>query len=503
MKDLKPTFNYSSFRSHRLSKIVWYIMPKFLLHLLACSMAKISGLEIVRSVVKGNYGYITKIFQKIIALINLGFDQNRAYELAASKISISYLKEFILRFAQAMRIGEEAETFFTREYMAFISTFKSNFDRTIVTLHRLSEAHSAMLSSSVLIMAIMVFASMIWGLSQQSIMGTVLAVVGIQFTMAYVFYALSPREHVISHDARPEKLSILMRLSRMTTIILLVVSLTAISINILGVLNMMLTSIAVIGISSLAALIGWLGNKWIVKVKSYDRRFPEFISTVAAGLSSLGSSLKRAMDDLIKIDFGPLNSIIKRMKARLDVDVNEDLCWKLFQSETGSDLIVSHTTIFNEAIKLGAPISKVGESVSNSAITLLDARRKIEEISAFLKGIMLPLQPALYAIMGLVLVIINSFSEVVSSFSQMKLPMVIINAPNGEHLQGVFLMVLTAISIANALILHFANGQTPFIFTYYIGLFLAAGWVAFFATYNFVGGALKSIGLQSIIVGGG
>ena len=503
MKDLKPTFNYSSLKSLGLSKTVWYIMPKFLLHLLACSMAKISSLEIVRSAAKGNYGHITKILQKIIALINLGFDQNRAYELAASKISISYLKDFILRFAQAIRIGEEAEAFFTREYMAFISTFKSRFDRTMVTLHRLSEAHSAILSSSVLIMAIMVFASMIWGLSQQPVMSTVLAVVGVQFTMAYVFYTLSPREHVISHDARPQKLLALMKLSRTVTIMLLIISFTAIGLNILGVLNIMLTSFAVIGIGGLAAFIGWLGNKWITKIKAYDKRFPEFISTVAAGLSSLGSSLKRVMDDLIKIDFGPLNNVIKRMKARLDIDVDENLCWKLFQNETGSDLIVSHTTIFNEAIKLGAPISKVGESVSNSAITLLDIRRRIEEIAAFLKGIMLPLQPALYAIMGLVLVIINSFSEVVSSFSQMELPMIIINIPSGTNLQGVFVMVLTAISIANALILYFVNGQIPFVFTYYAGLFLAAGWATFFATYNFVGEVLKSIGFQSIIIGGG
>ncbi len=503
MKNLKPNFNYSSLKSFRLAKNVWYIMPKFLLHLLACSMAKISSLEIVRSVAKENYGYITKILQKIIALINLGFDQNRAYELTARKISISYLRDFILRFAQAIRIGEEAEAFFTREYTAFISTFKSRFDRTMVTLHRLSEAHSAILSSSILIMAIMVFVSMIWGFSQQIVINLILAVVGVHFTMAYVFYLLSPREHVVSPDARPAKLDALLRSSRMLSMMLLMICFAVLGLHMLGLLNLMLTAFSIIGIGGLAALVGWLGTKWIAKIKSYDKRFPEFISSVAAGLSSLGASLKRVMDDIVKIDFGPLNNLIKRMKARLDIDVDENLCWKLFQNEVGSDLIVSHTAIFNEAIRLGAPISKVGQIVSESAITLLDLRRRIEEILAFLKGIMLPIQSALYAIMGLILVIINSFSEVISQFSEMELPMVVLNIPSSTHLEGLFAIVLTAISIANAAILFFVSGQTPFTFTYYLGLFLAIGWAAYFVTYTFVGEVLKSIGLQSIVIGGG
>lgn len=506
MSPSRPLFQYSSIKSSfgdvRLNKATWYSMPKVLLHFLACSTAKISSLEMIRSLIKGNYGYATKVFKRIIALINMGFEQNRAYELIAKKVPVSFFKDFMLRFSQSIKVGEEAEDFFTREYNAFISTFKSRFDRVMVALHRLSEAHSAMLSSSVLVMAIMVFASMIWGLSQQMILSTIAAIVGIQFIMAYIFYSLSPQDHVVSCDHRLERLESLMAVSRGLGIFSLIISLSSIGLNAIGLLDITTTTLIVVTVSGLAALVGWLGSRWLTKIKNYDKRFPEFMSMVAAGLSTLGTSMKRVIDDVVKVDFGPLNNVIKRMKARLDIDVDEALCWRLFQKETCSDIIASHTTIFIESMKLGAPISKVGSLVSNSAITLLDGRRRIEEISAFLKGIMLPLQPTLYAIVGLVLVIMNSFSEVISQFGRLNLPMPLMIA-GGTNLYGIFVVALSAISIANAMMLYFVNGQSPFTFTFYVGLFLASGWATLFAVHTFVGGLLKSIGLQNVIMGGG
>jgi len=490
----------SSLRHIRTNKTVWHTMPYFLLYLLSCSYADISSLDLVRACNDTSFGEITRIMKKIGSTVNIGIDLSRSCEIIRKDARTPYFRDFLQRFAQIAKMGEDMTEFLSKEYNTFMTMYSSEMERSLTRLKRFTEAYSAILSSSVLIVLILIFTSLIWG-GSLSMVGTTIPLICVLYgVFCLVFYMGSPTVKLISAGPKEPKFERLLNLSKWIGRATIAINIAVGAILYLGLLPPDIVMIAAALAGAPALIVGWLGLRASNKVQAVDERFSEFVTMLATSLSSMGTSMAFAFRDIAKLDFAGLSPFIKRMSGRLELGIDKKLSWKTFQKETSSELVRIHSEAFSEANSHGAPAKEYGPLIANSALFVISLRRRMEETAALMKGIAVPMTPILCAIMGLIMGIISQFVNVFKTFQSQGLSFIFgfSSAESLPVLQSyIYIMILTLI-IVNAFILHEVSGEQDFDMTYYLGMFTLFGWLAYYVCAVGISSYLQGIGLANL-----
>jgi len=487
-----------SLRYARTNKYQWHTMPFFLMHLLACAYADISSLELIRAAAQTKFGSVTRLMKKIGTLVEIGIDLPRSIEITRKEARLPYLRDFLQRLAQVTKIGEDVIAFLNKEYNTFMIMYSSESERSNTRLRRFTEAYSAILSSAALVVLIMIFAGMFWGGGVQLINFTVPAVIMLYAIFAMIFYLGSPVLKLVSREGRSEALSQYLKLDKFAlwgTLILYVCSMTLLIFGFVpGYLGIMLCMF-----SGLPALIvGRLGRAKLNMIGSLDERFPEFIMMLSTSLATMGASIIQSFRDISRLDFGKLSPHIKRMALRLELGISKEVSWSTFKRETSSELMRIHVDAFAQANSYGAPAKLTGPVITNSAIFLLTLRKRVEETAALMKGIAVPMTPILCAIMGLVMAIVETFSDMFIRFQSSGIPTFFAEAlPVSEIVPYIYLLIFT-LSLVNAFIIYEICGEQEFSMSYYLGYFIAAGWLAYFLCLTVVANYLSFIGVSRL-----
>ena len=490
MKDQITSMRYAS-----LNKRTWHTMPFFLVYLLSCSYADISSLELVKTSGSAKFGPISDVMKKIGSLVELGVELTRACEVTRKEAKLPYLRDFLQRFAQIARVGEDMITFLTKEYTSFMIMYTSSTERSLTRLKRFAEAYSAILSSSVLIVLIMIFTGMIWGGGVSMVSYVLPGLLLIYLMFAYVFYTGAPFVKMITQGDRPPSLSKLVGLSKLVTRATLIISLALVTLLCLGIVP---AEIGMLGIalSGLPAfIVGWLGLRYTKKIDAIDERFPDFITMFSTSMSTTGVSLMFAFREISKLDFGKLTSHVKRMRAMLDIGIDKRVTWSTLQKETSSELLRIHTEAFSDAVTYGAMAKNVGPLVSNSSLFVLTMRRRVEETSALLKGMVVPVHPIMCAIMGLIMAIIIQFEQIFTSYQSTGMPMIFVSSIPIPLVSSYIYILVTALTLVNAFIVHEVGGEQDFTLPYYLGILIVTGWLGYYFSFTTISSYLYSIGL--------
>jgi len=480
------------------------MMPFFVLHLLACSYSDISSMDLIKTASNSNFGPITKHLRKVKVLLNLGIDLGRSFELIRNDVKFLYLRDFFQRFAQVAKLGEDLTAFLNKEFNTLMLIYTSAMERSLTRLKRLSEAYSAILSSSCVILLITVFTGIIWGGGMDLLFFMFPCLIIIHLLFAYVFYIYTPIKKIVSIGAINDDIAGIMKFDKSLAKLTILINLL---ITILITLHFLPKEIGLLlatfcGVPAL--IIGVLGQKYQNKIQSYDERFPEFISMLSISLSTIEASLTFAFRDIIKLDFGKLTPFIKRMRMRLDLGLNTKVSWESFRKEISSELIRIHTDTFENAITLGSPAKDIGPLISNSSLYVLSERKRIAEVSALLKGMIIPMHPILCAIMGLIMAIVSLFVSIFQKYQNMNIPVIFVIMPSLSLIESYFYIYIVIMTIVNAFIIYQVEGQTEFALLFNIGLFTLSGWLAYFTSLTFLSSYLQGIGISKIInpVGG-
>jgi flagellar protein FlaJ len=492
LKDQLVSLRYAS-----MNKRTWHTMPFFLLYLLSCSHADISSLELVKTSGKQKFGPISDVMKKIGSLVELGVELTRACEVTRKEAKLPYLRDFLQRFAQIARVGEDMIAFLTKEYNSFMIMYTSNTERSLTRLRRFSEAYSAILSSSVLIVLIMIFTGMIWGGGVNMVTYVLPGLLVIFLVFAYVFYQEAPFVKMITRGDRPKALTGLVHLSNIITRASLIISLVIVALLCLNIIPMELgmISVALAGVPAFA--IGWLGLRYSRRIDAIDERFPDFITMFATSMSTTGVSLMFAFRDISKLDFGKLTTHIRRMRAMLDIGIDKKVSWGTMQKETASELLRIHTDAFSDAVTYGAMAKNIGPLVSNSSLFVLTMRRRIEETAALLKGMVVPVHPIMCAIMGLIMAIIIQFEQIFTTYQTTGMPMIFVTSMPIPLISSYVYILVMALALVNAFIVHEVGGEQDFTLPYYFGMMLITGWLSYYLSFTMISSYLYGIGLNN------
>lgn len=304
-------------------------------------------------------------------------------------------------------------------------------------------------------------------------------------SIVFLIYRNSPRMGIFhSCDIRPRRLASLERmfLFSMLVLILTIITFTTIPITSQGaslIPFMPPISIVLLFGSILPLYVGLNGRKLIKKVKALDSTFPTFLKAFSDSMAVSGS-MKPALKTVLLSDYGKLTGLIRPLLNRVKAGIQTEDSLRLFGAESGSKLIYTCSMILAECIRTGAKATVYGKILIDYVTSILIRRNKASQVSGSLKGIVIPLQLTLSAVLAL----IKSLTSMFGKFAVLVTPYIpFIQIPPTQLVEIYFFTILISVTLSNSLAIYFVEGESRFTFSFYLGLLMMLSAISFFFVY--------------------
>ncbi|MBI2184614.1 MAG: hypothetical protein HYU39_06610 [Thaumarchaeota archaeon] len=471
------------------------LFPLFMLYLSCISTAELSSKDLIASLgrLQHIFGYISVAFRKIDLLINKwGYEQVKACRITAELCNEPLLKGFLVRFAQAISVNTPITEFTRIEYEKYEITLEDEYTRTMDKLKSLSEAYSAILTSSAFISVSMLLSAITFASTAvNALLGvTVLAVAITIIVFIFLLHSNAPSEEVANKlEGRPARLQKLSRLANPAVFVGLMVMVVPHLLYILGVIKftailesdsllkyMFPTPIFLIPPGVVLTVLGWKGNRMIKGIKEIDNEYPLFVKTLGKACSITGS-LSTGVSRILHSDFGRLTPVVRRQHHKMKLGVRRDYSLRVMEAETGSELIRQITEIFYDSTNKGGKFAEVSYLCFSFSSSWLAKKKKRAQVAGYLKGLIIPLQITFVSIItmtqGLATLLIGFGKKLGTGAIQ-------IGGVDPEVMTAFFFGILLSLTLGNALAIWVIYGDSRFTFTYYFGfIMLVSGLLIF------------------------
>jgi len=422
-------------------------------------------------------GYVYLVYQRMRTLVlQWNYKVEDATTIMAKGLAKSEFKQFLEKLAQAISAGVRLREFNRVQATRYMIQFEANYNRIIDRLRMVSEMFSALVSSISFMAVSMLISSMTVGLGNPTtvLITTGASVAAIVCTMVILIRTFTPRERVLlKSEYMPFNLHRFHVLNRPLLIVCgcMGFGLPAILLHTPLSGNLALA----IGLPMAAAgvpllLIGRAAKKRVAKVTRSEEQYSAFIKNFGEAYA-VTASAKESIKILTHGDYGALDESIYNMLARLEGGMTSDTAWKCFSEECGSYLIQYHTEALRDSLALGASASRSSEEIFSSFNAAQSRRAKREQVSGFLKAMIIPLQLAFAAVLMFVQAIVVIFSLIAQQAAQY----IVLLRPIDPVLVSYYSLAIIVSCVAGSSIgISIVEGQSEFDFPYNLGLLLVA-----------------------------
>lgn len=420
------------------------------------------------------------------------YDYATACELVAEKIKLERVKKLFNRLANAISAGEPDREFLEREWKAFKTVRKDEYDRNLESLRKWSDAYTSLLVSASLISVVVLLSVVIYSVGDPALTLIASAIGNFAICLFGVFmlFKAVPKDKKI-HDMKIKSREQFLASKLMLPLLLAGLTLFLL----LGLVPTLQGNYEFAGYGflafGLAALpIGIVAKLDDKKVGKRDEAFTSFIRSLGAIKGGAGVSIAEAIRRIDQKNLGELKDLADDLQKRLSLGLDPKLCWERFIGESGSYLIEKLTPIFIDAIELGGDADAVGEIVSSSNLEMVLLRLKRDLISSGFVNLIIPLHLAMVSLMLFIEQILTIFTQYISALfaTQVGSGDVFRNVPlQGVNL-GIFagipvellaqytFFIILSITIANFLASNIVKGGGKYLYTYYASiLFIISG----------------------------
>ncbi|MEM3505180.1 MAG: archaellar assembly protein FlaJ [Archaeoglobaceae archaeon] len=414
------------------------------------------------------------------------YDYATACELVAEKIKAERVKKLFNRLANAISAGEPDREFLEREWRAFKTIRKDEYDRNLESLRKWSDAYTSLLVSASLISVVVLLSVVIYSVGDPAttLIASAFGNFAICLFGVFMLFKAVPKDkkvHNLNIRSKEQFLSSKLLIPSVVVGIMLFIF--------LGLIPLMLGNYEFAGYGFLAlglaifpiGLIAKIDDK---KVSKRDEAFTSFIRSLGAIKGGAGVSIAEAIRRIDQKNLGELKDLAMELQRRLSLGLDPKLCWERFIGESGSYLIERLTPIFIDAVELGGDADAVGEIVSSSNLEMVLLRLKRDLISSGFVNLIIPLHLAMVSLMLFIDQILTIFTQYLSMLfaTQVGGGDVFKNVPlQGVNL-GIFagipaellaqytFFVILSITIANFLASNIVKGGGKFLYMYYASI---------------------------------
>lgn len=413
------------------------------------------------------------LFKKLDLMINKwGYKQEYALNVAAKLSDDPRVGALLVRLSQALSVGTYFKDFMKIEHTKFILTSQREHLNLIDKLKWMSDAYSALITAGTVLSVSMLSLSTLLGASS-AILSLQLTLIGIPTAAAALTFLIakaSPRYEVVTDlESRPRRLTFLLKIGKIVYITLLI--LTPLCFYTLHQLGLSFYGWSLTALSGAALFtLGKLALREVKQIRSLESQFMLFIKVLGEAAAAAGT-LTQGIKLIVQSEFGKLTTHIKKLLSKLTLGLESNFCWLNFAAETGSRLISDFTQILLLSTKIGGKMNEVCLTIADWVNEELVRRARREQAANYLKGLVLPIQGTLVAILTLTTVLIeilNRFALISSTL----LPASFVSPVDLRLLVLFNFILLFALAVMSSAAIYFTDGSTLFNLYYNLGLFL-------------------------------
>ncbi len=409
-----------------------------------------------------SYGYYSTVMMQIHSLgAKWKYGLSKSCEIIAKRIKSNALKDFLLRFSQILSLGENLNEFFNSELQTNFLEYSFLYDRMLEALKTLLGIYSTVMSSFMFLLVNIIILSMLWNGSDVVILDTFIALIASQVGLVFAIHKLVPNDQLLTDDKR------FIRGYKKFKISFLIVLLLSISIGVMLYIKTKMLEFSMLTFGILFFIPGYFAKKIENHVKHTESYFPTFIRSFGNTLSMVSLPIY-ALRSLLHSDFGPLTKPLKRLYARLSNGISEEIAWRLFELETGSEMIRRMINIFVDTMLKGGKVSIVGNTISNISERLIEMRKKREQAAKTFESVIYMLHSITVIIIVFVMNLVNLLSFYLSSLKSI----IPIGNISSNFISMISISAIIAITIMNALTIKIAQRGFYQTFWYYFAILM-------------------------------
>jgi len=356
------------------------------------------------------YRELAAEIKKVYTLISKwNVDLPEACRIVAEKTPSEQLADFLTRMAHAVESGENAETFSQNEQKAAMEEFAIKYENSVESIGILNEIYLASISSALFFITVAAILPMLMGGDYTSFYISILLFVVIEIGMLYYIYVSVPWEHIWESSSINTEIKVKLRRKLILGILLCIpVGGVAFILPIPFEIKVALTITPLI-------IPGHYATKMENTIKKREMFYPAFIRSLGMSASGTGKETTFALKKLRFYKFGPLSTNINNLYKRLALRIDKRLSWKIFGSETGSDLISKFNDLYVDGTEVGSDPKSMSQIISENFLKILSLRKKrflaASTTSGLLYGSMVFVTLPLYVLVWVVTLMGNMFAE--------------------------------------------------------------------------------------------
>ena len=436
-------------------------------------------------------------FKEVNFLVHsLNYDYPEALRVVGEKTDEPEVRALLLRMAGTLAAGEPEHVFLAREAFVRGETWGNSYERAVQTLKTWTDAYVSLTLSAALIVVVAVISMMIYPVQTSFVV--VLCGMAILATVAgaWIIHRAAPKE--IKTASLPGFSSRGQTLARGLFKLLFPAGL--IVCGLLAWLNVDLGWILLV--ASAFALPPGLIIMWDDrKIERQDDDIAAVIRSLGAAAKAVGTSVSDAVSKLDMRSAASLHGAVKRLRARLNTGINNDLCWDKFVGETGSEQVNRSLRILRDAVEMGADPGTAGDQASIYAmkVSLLRQRRKLVSTGfTWLTTVMHAVTCALMLfICGVLVVFSGAIKGMASAETGGGMPLPTFgffgDSTQLELFHTFVIIVILVFIVANAFAIRAAGGGHHYKFLFYFGILAGISGLAILLMPHVVGMALGTM----------
>ncbi|MCS7142583.1 MAG: type II secretion system F family protein [Aigarchaeota archaeon] len=414
----------------------------------------------------------------------LTLNREWGYKLADSFSVISksahprWLSELLKRVSQAINIGIRLSSIIRGEFSKAREIIIMDFERRMDRLKTLGDAFSAMLSSlSFLLIAITLLSFLMGGEAKFILTLLIYVIAGIYG--AFIAYSLKVSVHDRLFNGLPNGSLIVYLIEKYSPPLLVVVSLSAgLTILFSGEPNVLLSLILP---GAALAVPTFIARRVVSSISIIDKYAPFLMKDLCETLS-LTNVIERSLEVVRVNDYGPLSRHISRLHLRLKSGIDQEVAWRAFMAESGSQLLREVGEVFIEGVKRGAPIKELGRLLYDHLSDRLAMRRRRQQVAGYIKGLVIPITLSVSGILGLMdtlFMTLGLISELTRGIEGMIFTFVDVG-----DLKIYSLLFLLVVSIGGGLFVHVVERRSFIDAIFYTGLLLSVSGTVYLVVAN-------------------